>query len=118
MTMGRGWGTGQANMSPDANDANLGDSVSAKEYRDLFSHAHDQAFKILELRTENIRLRDLLDCKVGSSIRVELPSKDNGWKCYVTTQRAKDEEHIAGILADSITLLCKVAYEVRPIAQK
>jgi len=62
---------------------------------------------------ENHRLRELLDAKVGSSIRVELPTKDNGWKCYVTCQREKDEEHLAEILTASLELLAKVAYDVK-----
>jgi hypothetical protein len=59
-----------------------------------------------ELEAENIRLRDLLDKKVGTSIRVELPEKANGYRCYVTCQREKDEERMATILAESIKMLC------------
>jgi len=65
-----------------------------------------------ELESEIVRLRELLAAKVGSSIRVELPGKDNGWKCYVTCQREKDEERIAVILAKSINMLCHVVYEI------
>jgi len=62
--------------------------------------------KTKELEAENHRLRDLLDCKVGSSIRVELPVKENGWKCYITTQREKDEEHLAEIFGSIVKLMC------------
>jgi len=71
-----------------------------------------QAFKNIELEAEISRLRDLLDYKGGSSIRVELPDKANGYKCYVTCQRPQDEERIAGILAESLNLLAKVALAI------
>jgi len=70
------------------------------------------------LEAEIVRLRELLDAKVGSSIRVELPGKDNGGKCYVTCQREKDEERIAGILAESLNLLCRVASEIERSRRK
>jgi len=73
--------------------------------------------KVESLEAENERLRQLLSIKAdtGSTIRVELPTKENGMTCWVTSYKPEDEERIARLLANSLNLLCQCLYEIKGV---
>ena len=62
-----------------------------------------------ELKAENARIRILLENKAttGSCLRVEFPTKENGYAVVLTSYKADDEERMLQQLDDTILYFAK-----------
>jgi len=81
--------------------------VGWKKEHDRISQEHfELEAKVDMIEAENNRLRALSEIKAESqsTIRVEIPSKENGYCFYVTSLKANDEERLALLMQDTMGL--------------